>query len=79
MNAISSSTTRWLLICLCVAILLPASAGSVFASSASDSLAVSVPILHADAFLNWMSDRGHMIQFSLVIVTVGIVVIWWYR
>jgi hypothetical protein len=74
MNAIPLSlSTRWLLVCLCVLMLLPVFAGSIFAGPV-DNL-----VQHSNIVFDWASDRGHMIQVSLVIVALGIAVMWWYR
>ncbi len=59
--------------CLC---LLAATAS---ASPPSVEGAASMPILQANIIAELVSDRARLIQVSLVIVTLGCALIWWYR
>jgi hypothetical protein len=54
---------------------LPLFASPAFAADAS----VEVPTLQANLVYEFASDRGRMIQVSLVIVALGCALIWWYR
>lgn len=71
MNPISPQWMRWLLVCLCVLLLVPVFAIPAHAGAESS--------LFANAIWDFASDRTRMIQISLVIVTFGIAIMWWYR
>jgi hypothetical protein len=64
---------RWLMFFVVSACCLP-----LFAVSASAAEA-AMPILQANVVYEFASDRGHMIQISVVIVALGCAVMWWYR
>jgi hypothetical protein len=67
----SAQTLRWLFFVVLSLCNLPLFAGVADAAS--------MPILQANAILDFASDRAHMIQISIVVVAIGCAVMWWYR
>jgi hypothetical protein len=74
MNAVfSPRTVRWLMLVLLSLSCLPFFASIAFASTEA------TPILQANFIFELVSDRARLIQVSLVFVTLGCALIWWYK
>lgn len=54
-------------------------AAVAFAAGPSLETAAAVPVLQANFMLELVSNRARMIQVSVVFVTLGCALIWWYR
>jgi hypothetical protein len=60
-------------------ILLGAGCLFLFAGAAPAAEGMSAPILQANFIYELVGDRSRMIQVSLVFVSLGCALIWWYR
>ena len=72
---LSPRSVRWLMLFLLSLGCLPLFTATAFA--AGD--ATAMPTLHANIIYEFASDRGRMIQVSLVVVALGCALMWWYK
>ncbi len=79
-TVLSHQSIRWLMLFVLSLACVPLFTSIAFAASVTlDATTIAIPVLQANLVYEFASDRGRMIQISLVFVAVGCALIWWYR